>query len=652
MKPPANADERSGSAKGKRDPWFIAFLVLLAAYAVLTAFYFGLVRNPDSLLSVPMSDSVVYLQLGKELATGGPAAHTAFYWSPLYSLLVALFRNAQGMLIGAQMLAGLLTLVLVFLTGCGLGGSRAGFLAALALAFYEPFLMEQSKLVPVTLATLMVVLGVYLAVRARRTPVQKAECRMQTAKSRLNWLLAGLSFGVAGLLMPQLLLVPVLLVAGLLVSGSGRPLRARLVAGIALTAGVVGAVLPVSVRNAVVARDFVPVSSSGGFNLYLGFNPVASGLIARPREMNEFQYQGRVLGSVSDQEEFQRRYAEQELERTLKPSEVSGFWARRAVNYVCAQPGAAAKLVLNKLALSLASYEFANSYYPELERSMAWPLRVTFLPWALLLALGAAGLVWVGQGRIPIAAGTRLQTPDVRGMSLVWAVLVSVAVSLLLFFVNSRYRLPAIPAVCLLVGLGLDRVLTARRRARFWAGVMTGAVLLVLSGVVLRTVFNKAIVLEQAYGWRNFAISAIRLKELGLAGELLDRAARVIGNTESDDLSRTFVTLSGEHVNLHQWQQARGAAEQAVRFNHDAGPAYMLRGVAELGLNRPANALADAEQAIRLAPELANANALKARALLALGRTDDARATVAGALARYPEAEMLRQLAAEMGIGQ
>ena len=680
----------------RHDPWFWAFLGLLVLYAVMAAIFFSITQQTDSLLSVPMADSVVYLQLAQELTNNGPAAHSAFYWSPLYSLVMTLFRNAPAALVGLQMLAGLLTLGLVFLTGRRLANSRTGFLAALGLALYEPFLMEQSKLVPVTFATLLVVLGTYLVVTSSRDTIpnhrtghdpelhdkfrscpQLRSCpgdsgHVPATPDWWRWLLAGLSFGAGGLLMPQLLLAPVLLAVGLLVLRTGA-FAARIRSCLLLAAGVACAVLPVTIRNAVVARDFVPVSSSSGFNLYLGFNPAASGLIGRPKEMAEFQYQGRSLGSVLDQEEFQRRYAEQASGRTLRPSEISGFWSRRAMAFISSQPGATARLVLDKLLLSLTNYEFANSYYPELERSMAWPLRVTFLPWAVILGLSIGGV---------IASGTGIVRRNSREQS-VWPILVvplTVTVSLLLFFVNSRYRLPAIPGLCLLAAWGVSRIAEnlgtvhkqgqspifprAQERksdlARLCSCVPCALVclcavcacLIVLSAWVLRAKFDKAIRLEQAYGWRNFALNAVKLKELSLAGELLDRSARVIGSTANDDLARTYLLLGNEYVNRREWQPALRTLNQAIQYNRLAGQAYLMRGVAELALGRARDALADAEQAARLEPDLANAYALKARALLAMKRQDEARQTVSSAFRLYPQAEMLRQLATELGISE
>jgi 4-amino-4-deoxy-L-arabinose transferase-like glycosyltransferase len=486
------------------DRWFTATLILFGLTLIRDIWYFGLVTRAGELLSVPMGDSTVYLQLARELASGGNAAHTPFYWSPLYTLIVSLWSGStSGLLIALQMLAGLLTLWLVYLGGRRLGSSRAGFVGALCLALYSPFLMEQSKLLPVTFAVFFGALGTGLAIHASSAaPAATGRARFPL----LRWLVCGLSFGVSGLLMPQLLLAPVLLTLALpFMRVSRRPLAILLVLG-----GTVAAVLPVTIRNAIAGHDFVPVSSSAGFNTYLGWNPGATGLIGPTREMLEFSIEGRYHTNIKDQEEFQRRYAENQVGHVLRPSQISSFWLRRSLDCVVRTPGRALALLDRKFALSLTSHEFANSYCPELEHQLALPLRLAFLPWALLLGFGLAGLV--------------LTRPRLRTLLPVYVLPAAVLVSLLLFFVNARYRLPAAPGLALLAGLGLD---SAIRRRRWLMLVGITAVVALFSGLALPAAFAETIRFDDAYGWRSLNISAQRLGRPDLALDLLDRSVPV-----------------------------------------------------------------------------------------------------------------------------
>lgn len=610
-------------------------LCLLVAAIIRDIWYLHLVTRPGELLSVPMGDSTVYLQLARELATGGSAAHAPFYWSPLYSLFLALWSgNASSLIIVPQMLAGLGILWFVFLIARRAGSTRAGFLAALCLALYAPFLMFQTKLLPVIFAALFAVIAVWLSLRAIAVASSS-----NLRNLRIDWFLAGISFGLSALLMPQLLLAPFLLGSAMLVNhGLRRP-----AAILALAAGVILAVAPVTIRNAVTGHDFVPVSSSAGFNLHLSWNPGATGLIGWPPEMLEFRKDGKAMIGVSEQQEFQRLYAEQQTGHSLSPSQVSAFWTRRSLNFIFGRPAKATALLLRKFWLTLTNFEFANSYYPELERRLAPPLRTAFLPWALVLGLGLAGMILTWSRR--------------RALLPVYVLPAAIPLSLLIFFVNSRYRLPAIPMLCVLAGLGIDAALTRGRRA--WVTLLAVAVpLSLLSGVVLRLAFAETIRFDEGFGWRNLNVNAQRLGRYDLAFDLLERAARLTQQSprnartaaQYDDLAQSLAGLGNTLVDRREPALARRAFDRAIELNPRFGPAWLMRGVAELDAGEPAAALRDAEQTLRLAPEFVNALVLKSRSLLALGNRAAAESTARVAARLDPEEPMVAQLLGELNL--
>jgi tetratricopeptide (TPR) repeat protein len=607
-------------------------LALLLAVILRDIWYLRLVTRPDELLSVPMGDSTVYLQLARELATGGSAAHAPFYWSPLYSLIVALWAGAaSAKLVVLQMLAGFLTIGLVFLAGQRLGSRRAGFLGALCLALYSPFLMFQAKLLPVAFAVLFAVLGIGLAIHNSQSAVRSAQ------SSVALWLLAGVSLGLSGLLMPQLLLAPVLLCVALLL----MRIRGKWPAVLLVLAGTVLPIIPIAIRNAAAGHDFVPISSSGGFNFYLGWNPGATGLIGRPKEMFDFTVDGRSLIAVPDQQEFEQRYAENQVGHNLKPSQVSSFWFRRSLDFIRRQPGSAIRLLIRKLGFSLTGYEFANSYYPELERRLALPLRLAFLPWALLLGLGIAGIVLTW--RRDLALLPVLVLPA------------TVLITLLLFFVNARYRLPAAPSLAILAGLGIDAAIRNRRWLALLGVTVTTTV---LCAIPLRAAFAEAIRFDEAYGWRNLSINAQHLGRNDLALDLLDRSAAIMQESpldartsaEYDDLAQTYLALGNTLLDDKSAEPARHAYEQALKLNPQLGAAYLMRGVVEFSAGELPAALQDAEQTLSLAPEMVNALVLKSRCLLLLRDPAAAESTARTAARLNPQDPLVRQLLKDLNL--
>ena len=96
------------------------------------------------------------------------------------------------------------------------------------------------------------------------------------------------------------------------------------------------ALIPEVVRNAVVANDFVLISSNGAINLYIGNNEKADGTSARIPDLQEltginkwswFLYD-RIVEGVSRHEG-----------RPMKYSEVSAWFSRRALDHITSHPG-------------------------------------------------------------------------------------------------------------------------------------------------------------------------------------------------------------------------------------------------------------------------------------------------------------------------
>lgn len=616
-------------SRPQADHWLIATLAALVAAALLPILYFLQVARAGPLLSPPMGDSVVYLQLAKEWARGGLAERGVFYWSPLYPVLLGLM--GRGLLLGLQLVAGIGTVILAALAARRHGGPRAGFFAAAALALCATPVVYQVKLVPVTLATAFGMLGTVLVLAAagRRQP--------EAGRRRANWwrwMLAGLCFGAAALLMPQLLLAAVIAAAGLVAFRPRRPSAALLV-----LAGAALAVVPVTVRNAVAGRDVVLLSHSGGFNFYIGNNPDASGLIGRPPEMAEFRPEGRELVTIPDQQEFQHRYAEHASGRRLKQSGISRFWTRRGLAWMASNPGRAGLLWLRKLLLSLTGYEFSDSYYPVIERNWFWPLRAMVMPLAVLLGLAAAG-----------AVVRRRSGPDEAPGWPLFVVPLAVMVTLVVFFVNARFRLPAVPMLAVLAGVALDRGLAAGNRRR-----LTGlAVLLAValgSGRLLPAAFRREMRYDQFYGWVNLSQNAEIAGDLEQAAALLDKAAGLAAGEQNEDLARARVWLGNRHLDRHELEAAARAYGLATQHDTTYAPAFLMRGVVDLMAGNAARALGYSTEALRRDPQMANGYVLRARALMMLGRRDEARAAGATARALDPQSRLVRELADSLGIG-
>jgi 4-amino-4-deoxy-L-arabinose transferase-like glycosyltransferase len=155
----------------------------------------------------------------------------------------------------AQTFVGLINCLLTYLMARKVFGAVVGLIAALMMSSYWIFIYFESKLhEPVLLIGLGLLLVYLLSLWSDRTGV-------------LRSLAAGLVLGVFALVRPTVLPFGGAVVAWMLWTLRRGRLRLFPASGLAFVAGALLAIAPVTVRNWIVARDFVLISSNAGVNL-------------------------------------------------------------------------------------------------------------------------------------------------------------------------------------------------------------------------------------------------------------------------------------------------------------------------------------------------------------------------------------------------
>ncbi len=387
-------------------------LLLLTAALLVRLAHWWAVRDEPFFAWLAM-DSQEYDRWAQGIAAGDWLGSEAFFQAPLYPYLLAALYKVFGHSLDAIYLAQIAFAVAgvwaLYRAGREIGGETVGLAAAGLAAFYGPFLFHDVHLLKESLAV-SVTCFLLWALAARR-----------------HWLAAGLLLGVLALLRENaLLLLPFLLPWG---KGFVRK-SAALVAGLVIT------LLPVAIRNGIVGGDFLPTTFQGGVNFYIGNNPEADGTY-RPI------VPGKQIPALERQEPV--RVAERELGRKLSPGEVSSFWMGKALTWAAESPGDFLRLQFRKLGMFWSWYEQPDAvdYYWVRGRSPAlrWLAPVEF-GFVTLLAL--AGLWMIRRNPGPFAPALLF--------ALGWML------STIVFFLFSRYRLPAVPALMLLAAVPLARL--------------------------------------------------------------------------------------------------------------------------------------------------------------------------------------------------
>ena len=423
-------------------------------------------------------DSIFY----DRVAAGEPEQPRAYFHSPLYRwFLRGIYLGAGRSLVLVRLLQHLLgatAALLVYLVTLRLFCRRpVAITAALLAGLYGPAIFYEGQLLPDAILPFLLAASALVLVRYAQQP------RPWRA------LLLGLMLGLTALGRPtSLLWLPAIIIWAVVLQLRARravsdprarpALQGRLPASPAvsdprdrpalqgrppasrawrpmlwrqglLLFGTVLVISPVTLRNYLVERDLVPITTNGGLNLYIGNNPNARGTYNLPA--------GVWFKPGDPGDDFAgRKAATRAVGRELTSAELGRWWRDRALSYLRDNPRHGLQLVWNKVRLWVSDYEFPQlySYYGyRLVCPVLW-----LLPTAgFIIAPALAGLVflcWYTRRRVP-----RL---------LALCVLLS-AVGYLPFFVVGRYRAAWIVLVAPFAGLALatlGRSLRATFRAR------------------------------------------------------------------------------------------------------------------------------------------------------------------------------------------
>jgi len=426
--------------------WLLAIVGLALLLRLIYVFQYQ--ANP--FFDHPIMDSRNHDLWARSYLSGEPflPGHP-YFRAPLYPwFLAACYRLfGDGYLAPrlAQALLGALSCGLVFLIARCFHGRWASAGAGLAAAGCWLMIHFDAELLDVPLGLFLNLLGLYLFTRAW----QGGALRFHAA--------AGLALGLAAIARPTVLLFAALAAAALWLANRREPRAALRRAGILVAACLVP-ILPITIRNALVGGDFVPIASQGGLNLYIGNHPGADGTTAElPGGMADWR--GSYFESIA--------MAEQALGRKLRPSEVSAHFTRESLRFAAGSPGEWLALMGRKFRLFWNRAELADNqpirFFAERYAPIARWLPVGF---GLLAPLGALGLL--------------LALRDPRRFFPLWGYTAASAAAVIAFFVTTRFKMPAVPGLILLAAGAVEwgaGALRARRRGPLLAAALALAAL-------------------------------------------------------------------------------------------------------------------------------------------------------------------------------
>lgn len=419
------ADDRTAS---RLSPAALFWTIVGLAFAI-RAIVLVQLSGSHPAFDQPIVDSRWHYLWAKQIANGDLLGEGVFYRAPLYPYLLALWMKIFGDGLWPirlmQAFVGGLTAGLTFLIGTKAFGRKVGIIAGIVTAFYGTLVYYETELLIEVIAVPLGLWAVYLAMEEASTPTPR----------NLRWLGVGVVVGLFAIARPNILLVVPAFWWWAWPTGSAAResgLFPRVKAPLILTLGVLLPIIPVTVRNYVVAHDPVLISYQGGVNLWLGNNPQADGLTMQMPEV--------TLDESVEWDEFVQTTdstASVLAGRTLQASEVSSFWTGRALQWMVENPADALTGWLKKTWYFLGGFEVSDQtdIYAFSKFSSLLNLLVSrplvYIPFGIIAPFGLLGLILAWR-RSP-------QTRPLVGFVVLYGLTV------VLFLATARHRLPVVP---------------------------------------------------------------------------------------------------------------------------------------------------------------------------------------------------------------
>jgi len=454
--------------------------------------------------------------------------------APLYAYSLGVIqwamREREASLFAAhllQLLLGAATCGLTYLLGRKVFGATVGFVAGLLLALYSPGIYREGQLLDTALATFLAASFALLLLRAFEMP-----------RSRQAWFATGLVLGLLGLTRPNLLLLGFTAIA-LMVIWERKSLGWRgLGAAVGVLAlGVVLPIVPITGRNYLLTRHFIPISITGGINLYTGNSPEADGYSPIPSGIG-----------------WERTWQEAMGHDAMTTTAMDQYWRRKALRFMREQPGAVLSLLGKKMYLYWNAYEIPNNVSYDWGRAHSSLLRAVPLTFAVIGPLGLLGIALGGWRR--------------RGAWVLTLFVATQVVAVAVFFITGRYRMPALPALCVFAAFAVVEL------ARMAAARRGGQAALAVVGLAALALF----VNSDAYGVRR-----------------------------SRGANRDSFYLGQSYVMAHDHRNAKQAFVMATKEHPDDPDAYSFLGQIESQLGEPEEAARDLKKAVEIAPDFSTA---------------------------------------------
>ncbi|MEW6411619.1 MAG: glycosyltransferase family 39 protein [Candidatus Zixiibacteriota bacterium] len=510
------------------------------------------------------------------IANGNLLGDTTYFRAPFYVFCLAALYSVLGASLWVArifgLVIGLTSILMTYKIGRRVFGHKVGLLAATIHALYPVTLYFEFELLLDPLFTLLFQIAIYRALiwwESQRT---------------LDMFYCGLWLGLAAITRPTaMILVPIVFIVIASIRKWTLPTIKHCVA---FVLGIILIVLPITVRNIVVADDPVLIASQGGINFYIGNNEAADGISAAMPEPLGFNWRIQQITFI----------AERDLGKKLSPGEVSTYWFNKALQWIQQNPASFISLYLEKLYRHVSNREISNNRNLDHFFDQVLILKSNPLSFGILFALSVVGvfLVWGRNNRA----------------LLLYTIIICYMLVSALFFFNSRFRLPLLPIFFVLSSYSLywlSQRLTKHPKQ----------VLLPLAAAVLFGLFSFHMIVKLPEGAPSQYLTSQGLYYLNNGEYRKALQTFQIARAIDPTFPETNLNIGAAFVRLGKLDSALYYFDREHEFNPLRPKTYTNIASVHLLRNQPRMALQEVEKTLQAMPYDITANLVFLRAIFA-----------------------------------
>lgn len=493
-----------------KNRWIIIFLFSLSLLLRILHIYFII---PIPFFNHPVVDEKEHYEWALKIIDGDIfSIHKgAFFRSPGYSYFLALLLLVTGknlfLVKVLQAILGSFSVLLIYKIADIKFGKKVALLSGIISACYPLFIYYNAMLLDTTFYIVLVLLILFFSIR------------MEEKASMLLVLLIGIFVALSCITRPNLLLfVPVHIIwmVVILVSPAGyrnffdefkHKWKFVIIRIIIYLLPIITIIGLITLRNYLLEKEFYLIATNGDLNFYLANNP-------------DTEYTLNLRPGLEWEMFLQRPYVE--LGENISEKEMQLYWRKRALEYIKRYPFV---FFLDKL---LNLYKFFDGYeYREIQMydyyknySPIFRIPISFYIISPLAMIGIA-----------------FSIKRFREMGLFLLFLIVYAISVILFSVTSRYRLPAVPVLIMFASWTIIRLVDDIRKRDYYLFAIAYGVF--IGYIYIFLFWNRLDEREMEKWWTHYNLGLVYYEEGNLSKSLSE--LKFAEKIRSDNMDTQFV---------------------------------------------------------------------------------------------------------------